>query len=97
MDFDGNSTLEYLLEQVRDRWPEVDPEHLILKYHTPDKESELVVVRNDNDVKNMYRWHLAAGVTHASIVVEKKGLQFVPQSVLQSASQPSIVEVSPRY
>ena len=107
INFDGNSSLLHLLDQVRDRWPEVDPVDTILKYHTPVKDSELVILRNDNDVRNMYRWHIASGVTHGRIVVEGKRPQFMghpapqppqPQPQPQpSQPQPPPVEIHARY
>jgi hypothetical protein len=101
IDFDGNSTLPDLMDQIRDRWSEVDPQNSILKYHTPDKGSDLVVIRNDNDLRNMYRWHVAGGVPHASIVVERKRLQFTgappPPQPPPQPPQPTPVEASSRY
>jgi hypothetical protein len=70
IDFTGNSKLSYLLDQARERWPDLVPEKTIIKFLTPDRNAHLIVLKTDKDVRNMYDMHQIFGRSFAELEVE---------------------------
>jgi hypothetical protein len=61
IDFIGNSKLSYLLYLERKRCPEIVPEKTVIKFLTHDRNTHLIVLKTDKDVKNIYDMHQVFG------------------------------------
>ena len=90
IDFDGNINLHKLYKQIASRWDdELTIGDIVLKYYLIDKTHNLIVLKSDQDVANMYRIHMLNGVLQAKFVVKKK--ESSSQAPINSPQSPQII------
>jgi len=94
VDFYCNSTREYLINQIVDRWDDLSPTDIILSYILPDDPRAAIQIKQNNDVKNMHQMHSLLGVSQARLVVDVKtanGTQQPPNLARAQAQSENVV------
>ena len=93
VDFYCNSTREYLINQIVNRWDDLSPADIILSYTLPDDPRTEIQIKQNNNVKNMHQMHSLLGVSQARLAVDVKkmdGTQQPPNLAIAQAQSENV-------